>query len=176
MWRVIFGCTVLIFIHILFIVPILSENTGNVKVIAVCSTILFFLLAGYFISFRKCSQQEWHILPGLAIPLGAVLTFFLNEELHLGAVVAASTVGLVGSFAPLLGKRCEAFPPAIYCGAFIGMSSVLIITSYWMLVMASLFSLGIYLLLQPVFNGFGGKLGSIAFGGVLCMMLLNYLV
>lgn len=72
-----------------------------------------------------------------------------------GIVMAASIVGLLGSFTP--------WAAAIYLGAFIGMTGR---ESFYKrnLLQASLFSA--VLLELGLFNGFGGRLGFLAFLGV----------
>ncbi len=98
---------------------------------------------------------------------GALLTFALSVDLGLGPVVAA---GLVGIAATLLVRR---FDVPIYCGAFAGMACSSLLHGYGHMVLASALAGTVFLLAKPVFNGFGGKLGTIAYIGCLGAGLLT---
>jgi hypothetical protein len=94
-----------------------------------------------------------------AVFLGAVIAFLLKVDLGLGAVVGA---GLTALMAALV------FPglavPA-YCGAFVGMTSSRLFSAYGDLCLAAAIAGAVYLLTQRSFQGYGGKLGTIAFCG-----------
>ncbi|TVQ17724.1 MAG: hypothetical protein EA382_18495 [Spirochaetaceae bacterium] len=90
---------------------------------------------------------------------GAALTFLVSVEFALGAVVASGLIGLVG--AALLKKHAV----AIFCGSFVGMSSPNVFALFgWVLVAGAIAGL-VFVLSRDVLNGFGGKLGTIAFAG-----------
>ncbi len=97
---------------------------------------------------------------------GAALTFLVSVEFALGAVVASGLVGLVGA---ALFRR-HAVP--IFCGSFVGMSSPNVFALFgWVLVAGAIAGL-IYVLSRDVLNGFGGKLGTIAFAGAVSASLV----
>ena len=67
-------------------------------------------------------------------------------------------------------------PPAIYCGVFVGMSSAVIVPSVGFILAAGILAGVIYILSKNIFLGMGGKLGTMAFGGVLLVSLINWLL
>ena len=95
----------------------------------------------------------------LAVFGGALVTFFLKVQLGLGAVVGAGLTALMASL--ILPSRSV----PIYCGAFIGMTSARLFTEYGDLCLAAAIAGLIYLFTQRAFQGYGGKLGTIAFTG-----------
>ena len=98
---------------------------------------------------------------------GAVLTFALSTDLGLGPVVAASLVGILATLA------LRRFDVPIYCGAFVGMASRGYLCEYGHLVLASVLAGVVFVLSKAAFNGFGGKLGTIAFIGCIGAGLLT---
>lgn len=107
-------------------------------------------------------------LTEFAAVLGAaLLTFFLVRNLGMGAVLASSFVGLLGALAlPTL-----AVP--IFCGSFVGMASPAAYESYLCMVIAGSVAGLVFALGKGVFDGFGGKLGTMAFIGCLATSLLR---
>jgi hypothetical protein len=94
-----------------------------------------------------------------AVFLGAVIAFLLKVDLGLGAVVGA---GLTALMAALVVP--ELAVPA-YCGAFVGMTSARLFSAYGDLCLAAAIAGVVYLLTQRTFQGYGGKLGTIALRG-----------
>lgn len=93
-----------------------------------------------------------------AVFLGAVITFWMSVDLGLGAVIASSLVGIVVA----LGRK-ELGAPA-FCGSFAGMASAEVFGHPQML-LAGAISGALFVASKHVFNGFGGKLGTIAWAG-----------
>ncbi|MUP47469.1 hypothetical protein E0K83_17135 [Gramella sp. BOM4] len=109
--------------------------------------------------------------------LGALTTFWLNIEHDLGAVLSAGLTGLFGSFIPFINRKSDILreiPVALHCGAFAGMTSPLVANDYSFILLAGLFSGLILVMTKTSFQGFGGKLGTIAFGGVCATSLILY--
>ncbi len=98
---------------------------------------------------------------------GTILTLALTIELGLSPVVAA---GIVGIAAALVAPTVAV--PA-YCGAFVGMTSPELFTTYWHAVLAGGVASAVYLFVQPVFHGIGGKLGTTAFVGAAITVVLT---
>lgn len=94
----------------------------------------------------------------LTVFVGGVVSYWLNVSMGLGAVVASALVGVLA--AALL----PAYAVPLYCGGFVGMASPKVLGSAG-LVLAAAVAGAIYVLAQDVFNGFGGKLGTIACAG-----------
>jgi len=95
----------------------------------------------------------------LAVVIGALTTFYLSVNIGLGAVIAA---GMIGILAAMIAPKYSV--PA-YCGAFVGMSSNLLLFNLAEVLLASSFAGIVFVLTRDVFGGFGGKLGTIAFIG-----------
>ncbi|UII25067.1 hypothetical protein LVD15_17350 [Fulvivirga maritima] len=112
------------------------------------------------------------------VAIGAVFTFFLSSGLHISSVTSVGITGVAASFIPKFTKDnhlTQQIPAAIYCGAFVGMTSPGIAHGYKFILLAAV-TAGILLILSKnVFHGYGGKLGTVAFGGVvLVAMLIEY--
>ena len=92
---------------------------------------------------------------------GAWLTFELSHTFGLGAVLASALIGLIGGiFFPQFGAP-------IFCGSFVGMCSADVYIHGYDVLLAGAFAGLVYILGREVLNGFGGKLGTIAFAGTL---------
>ncbi|WP_350343307.1 hypothetical protein PRVXT_002599 [Proteinivorax tanatarense] len=103
----------------------------------------------------------------LSIVIGAVITYFLSVELQLGAVVAAGAVGVLAALVvPKLGAP-------LYTGAFVGMASEALLSSYISIIVAGAIAGIVFVISKIVFNGFGGKFGTIAFTGCIVTGLLT---
>ncbi len=96
---------------------------------------------------------------GAAVWIGAVVTYALHLEWGLSAVVASSLVGIV---AHAMTRRLAV---AAFCGSFVGMASVSVFPGYASLALAGLLAGVMYVASKVAFDGFGGKLGTIAFAG-----------
>ncbi|UPW00614.1 hypothetical protein M0R88_00580 [Halorussus gelatinilyticus] len=94
-----------------------------------------------------------------AVLAAAVLTYVLSVRFGLGPVVASALVGLVAGVAtPRIGV------PA-YCGSFVGMASPDLFPSVGYLALAGLLSGVAFVAAERAFDGFGGKLGTLALFG-----------
>lgn len=160
-------------IHLAFLAPVIwnfqvkSNSFSSFTLIGLIGIIP--ILAYYFYKSEIKESEKLHLnyLIPIGIYFGAFSTFFLNHQLDLGPVIGAGAVGLLGSFANHLPiKNSSTLPAIIYCGTFIGMSSELTNHPMVFVAVASLFSSVFYQLTDGKLNGIGGKLGSLAFGGV----------
>ena len=102
----------------------------------------------------------------VAVVAGATVTFLVGVEFNLTPVVASALIGLIGATAL---KRL-AVP--IFCGSFVGMCSPEIFVSLGWVALAGLIAGLIFVAARDVFNGFGGKLGTIAFTGALAASVI----
>ena len=92
----------------------------------------------------------------LAFYLACLSCWFLQTSFGMSPVLSAAIVGFLGSFVSV-------FASVIYAGAFAGMCSHEYLSSHLHIVFISLSGSAIYILSKPYLNGFGGKLGVIAF-------------
>lgn len=105
------------------------------------------------------------VLTVAAVTVGAPLTRVLAVDLGLGVVVAAALVGLLADrVVPDLGA-------AVYCGTFVGMAAPALFGSVWLVTAAGLVAGLLFVAGDGVFDGFGGKLGTTAFGGCAAVAL-----
>lgn len=103
--------------------------------------------------------------------MGAIGTFQL-QKVGLSPVVASCIVGLLGA---LLGYwiSSEDIPMVVFAGSFVGMTAVSI-ASFPIILLAGITCGIIYLLSEPIFVGFGGKLGATAFVSLVVIMFLFF--
>lgn len=104
----------------------------------------------------KKSLYKLNYYDGILTALGVLLTYLMARQLDLSAVIASSFIGLLGFF--LLKK----YSVAIYCGSFAGMVSSFLFGYIEVATIALICGL-LFMVLKPVFNGMGGKLGTTAF-------------
>ncbi len=96
----------------------------------------------------------------IAVFFGGLITYALHVHTPLCNVLAAGVVGiLLALFFPK-----HAVPG--YCGAFVGMSASALFGP-WFFMLAALLAAGVFVIAKGVYNGYGGKLGTIAFSGAL---------
>jgi len=96
-------------------------------------------------------------------------------------VLAGALVGTISSFIPNLLKNKKSIfipeiPKAIYCGTFVGMTTSTIANGYQFIILSSIIAGVLYWLSKNTFVGFGGKLGTVAFGGVTFAFLLIFII
>jgi len=108
------------------------------------------------------------VLSGLAAAGGAAATYILAQETLLGVVAASGAVGLGAAFF-LRGRSLDL--PA-YAGAFVGMSSPAVLPSLGLVVFAGFLAGCIYEAVHGIFEGVGGRLGTMAAAAVLLTLLL----
>lgn len=167
-------------IQVIFLFAIFNESTKSLAIAA----LMLFLSVLVLVTFIKgqLHHEEHayeHILVVLWIPVGALTSFYLNNYIHLGPVLSAAITGTTGSFIPVL-KKSSAYlrqlPAAIYCGAFIGMSSSGVAPNFLFIITASFFTAGLLLLSKNLFAGVGGKLGTLAFAGVVITSFIFFII
>lgn len=160
-------------IQLLFILTMANDRTSSIYL-----QITFVLLLIWTYRKTKGLHQSEFTLDDLSIliwiPIGALSSFYLNQKLGLGAVLAGSIVGFTASFLPSLFKSnyWKQVPAACYCGAFIGMTSPTVSSEYGFIITASLFAIFFYWISKSILIGIGGKLGTVAFIGVILASLI----
>ncbi|HDZ07002.1 hypothetical protein [Maribacter sp.] len=175
--RVFMVLTVLL-IQIAFLTTIVKEEyeTGNFVAILSMLLLILTLFFGYrYIDLHHTKYEYEKISVIVWVPVGAVICYLLNVYGELGSVLSAGITGTVASFVPQINKESpylEKLPAAIYCGVFVGMSSSEIVPTIGFVTAAGLVA-GVFLLLSKnLFLGVGGKLGTVAFGGVIIVSLI----
>ena len=110
----------------------------------------------------------------ISATLGALVTYVLQKNFGISAVISASIVGLVGGIIGLIIPN-KMFAPVVFCGAFVGMSSPSLF-SLSFVVTAGILSGILFQATTNVFVGFGGKLGGIAFLAVAAVFYIKGIV
>lgn len=104
--------------------------------------------------------------------IGAIGTFQL-QKMGMSPVVASCVVGLLGAFVGY-GMKNEDLAMVIFAGSFVGMTTVTI-ASLPIILIAGLVCGVLYWLALPLFDGYGGKLGALAFISVGIILLLFWI-
>ncbi len=123
-------------------------------------------------AYEKLSYVLW-------VPVGAVLCYIINVTCGLGSILALGIVGTCASFLPALNKDSlylKQIPVSLYCGAFVGMSSVETSPSILFVFAAGCLAGLLLMISKNLYLGVGGKLGTMAFGGVILSSLIYWLV
>ncbi len=118
-------------------------------------------------ALKAALEKKESLLKFLAVFVGTLLTFAINVELNLGPVVAASTVAII---ATLIVPKYDV---PVYCGAFVGMACPSVFYNYPLISLAGLTAGIFFVFSNKVFNGYGGKLGTIAFTGCIATTLVT---
>ncbi|WP_413532086.1 hypothetical protein [Empedobacter brevis] len=175
-----FTILIIFLIQFLFLFSIINERIENDLVPYIILILCVLLLIAYRkfplhhneYSFDRKTLVLW-------IPIAALVTYLINNQLGLGGVFSVGIIGTLGSFLTKLNSRSEylkQIEAPIYCGAFIGMTSLDFKYAYWMIITAGVFTALLFFATKSLFVGLGGKLGTLAFIGVLLSMLLFKLI
>ena len=166
-------------IQVLFLLMIFRENlhANWISLVVVLLSVLL-LTAHIKAPLHRDDHLNEHVLVAVWIPAAAIAAYVINNNLHFGPVIAASLIGFLGSLLPQINKRSvylKQLPAAIYCGAFIGMSNLRVANGFLFVFAASFFA-GVGLVLsKSLFHGMGGKLGLLAFAGVVLASFFLFL-
>ena len=170
----------IIFIQLSFLLAIFYEEIDTVWIVLFIAVISLLISIGYYHAPRA---EENHFIEDcfliVFVVAGALSTYFCSTQLNFGPVIAASGVGFFASFLPIFNRKSsilKELPEAVYCGAFVGMTAPKVADGIPFILFAGFLTGVILLLSKNVFNGFGGKLGTIAFGGVALTSLLIFLL
>lgn len=172
---------VIILLQSLFLAAIMMENYQQQNHINLF--IVIFILVVLWVAYFKLpslhQEMDYEDLRVIVwVPIGAVLTYILAVDFELGAVLAASAIGTVFSIVPNISKSRHApkVPIAVYCGAFVGMSSVEVAHSLLFVTISGVIAGFFLMLAKNLFLGLGGKLGMLAFASVVITYLLFYMM
>jgi len=174
----IFMIVTVLLIQVILLTTILKSNYESHSMVAIASIclVVFTIFLGYrYLNLHHEDYDYEKLSVIIWVPIGAVLCYLLNVLGHLGSVLSAGIMGSMASFIPVLGKKSaylKKLPAAIYCGAFVGMSRIEIIPNISFVIAAGILA-GIFLMFSKnLFLGIGGKLGTIAFVGVVIASLI----
>lgn len=136
--------------------------------------ITFFLLGDTFT--QGIGYESLNVIYVLIIAIIAgVLTYVLNNEIKLGAIVAYSIVSLIGGIFLLFPSTKDlGFINVVFGASFIGMSSKKDVKSYLVVIFAS-FIFGFFSIIGKSFINVGGRGGTLALISVLAANNFQYL-
>lgn len=163
-------------LQLAFIASLIIEHQNHLFVI------LGLMIASGFVLFHHSEVKHGNhnftledIFTFIFTLLGTVSTYALRDWIELSPVIAAGLVGVVASFIPNLNQKStiiKQIPVAIYCGSFAGMSSAAITLNWTFMFIAGILTGLILVFSKHIMNGYGGKLGTVAFGGVVLSTLI----
>ena len=172
------GYSLFLFLHLFFIGKCLLAleifNTATFLFLVILGLLIF----SYTRLFRDNFNLKGNLLEFLTLVAGSLLTYYLNNYLGWGSVMASAAVGLTGGLLPYLKPSSETLKSvaiAVYCGSFVGMASTSLFDEIHYIFIASAISGLFYIYTRGLLIGYGGKLGSVAFSGVLATVLLFFL-
>jgi len=170
----------IILCHLGFLAAILFEKQNNIFVLAFIVISLILLRVTYKKTTLSSGSHSFeHVLTVAFVFFGAIITYILCTSFELSSVLSASLVGLLASFIPYFFKKnvfIQGMPTAVYCGAFVGMTHVDVATDYVFITLASAITGLLLVGTKDTFHGIGGKLGTLAFGGVALAFFITYLI
>lgn len=170
----------IILCHLGFLAAILFEKQNNIFVSAFIILSLVLLRVTYKKTpLRSGSHSFEHVLTVAFVFFGAIITYVLCSSFGISSVLSASLVGLFASFIPYFFKKnifIQGMPTAVYCGAFVGMTNVNVATDYVFITLASAITGLLLVGTKDTFHGVGGKLGTLAFGGVALAFFIIYFI
>lgn len=156
------------FLLILFLMLFHNSETTLTTIIIIIG--LLILVEGLIEEKKKLKHERYKIATELevlvTVPIASTLTFLISTRIDLGygflgPVVAASLIGLVGSY-----LRNHKLANPAYCGAFVGMSSTALFPQLWLISLTGLIAGFLFILSHEIYNQTGGTLGTIAFSAV----------
>jgi len=166
------------FFQLLFFYVTLINNFDNYLLAGLFFLFSILLFLGYLIALKNISSKysKLQLIDSLIVLtciLGGILTYFINHFVSLGAVISSAIVGLTGGLlAKLLNtKEANSLALAFYCGSYVGMSSINVLENIFIVALAAFFTGLIFILTKGIFKGYGGKLGTMAFIGVVILII-----
>lgn len=167
---------ILFFLQLFCLIAIFSEFPQNLPALFLIFVTGLLISIGILRISKHSSNNSYNsLMLVIYTTFGAIITYILAVELNTGAVFASALVGTLSSFIPSFNKNSESLieiPKAIYCGSFAGMTATFISQGYLFIILAGIATGVLYVMSKNTFIGVGGKLGTMAFGGVLLVFLL----
>lgn len=167
-----------ILLQFMFLFSIFFEKFDTPLLLGFLLLLSSLLSLAYYNSPR---EEEAHFIEDIYliffVVLGAITSYLIN--LRMGPVIAAAATGTAASFIPSLFRKnkpviIKELPAAVYCGAFVGMTAPSVAGNLSFIIFSGFIAGSFLLIAKNIFNGFGGKLGTIAFGGVALSSAIIY--
>ena len=126
------------------------------------------------VTINFCTMKLFIPIIYFSFLLGCLLCYSLHYFFSVPIVLAASLPALLATFVSIPDKFKHHPYAALYAGCFAGMCSIEVISSFTSLFLISLVGGALYQLSIGLFDGFGGRLGGIAFTSVALFSLLDF--
>ncbi len=142
------------------------ESLNTSLITALISLIpIAMIIYGIFVQYKEDmgkpveNKSRIHMaLNILSVLAGTILVYLLHAYVGLNAVVASGLTGIIAAVVS------PGYAAAVFCGSFVGMSSGDALNFLQVILAGSVTSV-IFIAAEDVFNGIGGKLGTMAFTG-----------
>ncbi|WP_146746633.1 hypothetical protein [Sinomicrobium soli] len=167
-------------IHFVFLFFILLESKAPSYILVLIGILLCTTLFSYLRSplhAEGFNYFSWRLV--VWVPVGGLIAFYLNQKLGLGPVLGGSVTGFAASCIPRIDRRSEYLshlPDMLYCGAFIGMSAPKVTHEVSFILIASAVTAVLLMFSKNLLHGVGGKLGTLAFMGVVAASVIYQLM
>lgn len=140
-----------------------------VAIILLAITLIYFVIKKYKINVKNdewtLNKDDW--IDFLFAYFASIMTYNLAMFDQISTVFASALIGLIG--ASVFKKREK----AIFCGSFLGMCDPTVFGA-WGFILAGLLMAFVFVFTKPIYQGVGGKLGTVAFSGaIIAYLLLN---
>ncbi len=150
----VFAFVFLVWIYVIF-------NSSNLFKYFLTSTLFLLFLYGTILVLKKERLIREIRITFIDIDIfyalvGAIATYTLTRTLPISNIISSASIGLIGY---VLFKK-NSF--AIYCGSFVGMTSSDLF-NYYQLLLAGVVCGLVFVVVKQILNGYGGRLGTIAF-------------
>jgi hypothetical protein len=146
-------------IQCLFLGTIIFERANRLEV-GIFIVVFLLILASHYETYSgkrfRVEFDRWRI--AIWVFFGSFATFGLRT-LGVDTVIATALVGLVG-------------PAAVYCGAFISMTNLTNDPGF--ILLSSVFTCLLFFVSKSILHGIGGRLGTMAFIGVVMAYFVQY--
>ncbi len=174
-----FSISLILFFQLFFLWAMVQEQESSSFLPLFVTAISLMILLTYLNmqAYQEAPVYE-NIYVACWVPVGAVVTFYLNHRVHLGPVIAAGIVGAIASYIPVWNKKStylKQLPSALYCGAFVGMSGSMVAQDFYFVLAAGIFTAVLLVVSKSLLEGVGGKTGTLAFVGVSLTSFLFFL-
>jgi hypothetical protein len=159
----------------LFLGTIIFERANRLEA-GLFVLVFLLILASHFQTYSqqrfRVEFDRWRV--AVWVFFGSFATFGLRT-LGVDTVIATALVGLIGGLLEVGFKSSPYFrqvPAAVYCGAFISMTNLTNDAGF--ILLSSVFTCLIFFVSKSILHGIGGRLGTMAFIGVVMAYFVQY--
>jgi hypothetical protein len=167
-WIGFFSLVIIALFGYIYTLTLMPKNSSFFIMLILLGIIIFEMIQeGRKEQLKTSPPMVWKdaVRSFIFVVIGVLIPYYMSAYLNIHVVIGSAFVGLLFHF---IYKKYEV---EVYCGSFAGMISFLLIGPFEILLVALITGI-IYVLAKPVWKGFGGKLGTIAFVGTISTLYL----